>query len=123
MATFKHPVYYAVVDEGIPDLALWLMVDDTLLTGSAYIYAMTVRNSADTADLFTKTTGFTGQLGTGDGSAKADVPNVIVSWDHAAETGLLTAGSSHKATLKYTRLSDNKVGYYPFVIRGVAQEG
>lgn len=119
----QRPIYEAVVGEGIPDLDLWVRVRKTLLNGTLYNYSLTVHDPTNTTTLFTKTTGFTGQVGSGDGKRTADVPNVIVQWDPPAETSLLTNGALHDALLSVTRLADNKVAYYPFVIRGVPQFG
>lgn len=118
MPPIQRPVYYVFLGEAIPDLALFLKVDGRLLTGNEYSYSMTVFAPNDESTvLFTKTTGFTGQVGSGTGLGASDVPNVIVSWDPPAETSLLTIGASHLALLTYFRLSDSKPGYYKFIIR------
>ncbi len=117
------PVYNVVVGESLPSLAIWAFTDNVLLTGADFSYTLTVRTVDDDGNLFTKASGFVGQTGTGTGRDIDDIPNVLVAWESVGELDLLTAGRSHKASLAYSRLSDNKTGYFPLVIRAVATTG
>jgi hypothetical protein len=115
----KLPIYEVIVGESLPDLALFCRVDGTLLTGlgTGHTFSLVVRNPGDTATLFTKTTGFTGQ--TGSGTPPDGTPNLVVQWATSGELSTLTAGSAHKALLSITRSSDSRVRKYRFVIQAV----
>jgi hypothetical protein len=115
----KIPVYEAVVGESLPDLGLFLRVSGSLLTGlgTGHTFSLKVRNPRDTATLFTKTTGFTGQ--TGSGSAPDGTPNLVVQWATSGQLSLLTPGALHRSMLAITRSSDSRVRKYLFDIKGV----
>lgn len=117
------PVYEVVVGESLPDLSLWVTVDKQLLTdlGSNAFFSLLVRDPDDTVTLFNKLTGFLGQVG--EGTERNGFPNLIVQWGGSGELDQLTPDRTHKALLTITRVSDEKIRYYRFVIKATAVPG
>ncbi len=117
----KIPVYEVIVGESLPDLKLWVSTAGDLITGlgTGHSFSLTVRDADDSTDLFVKTTGFTGQTGTG--GVSGGTPNLVIEWATSDELDRLSGGRSHKAMLTITRASDTRVRYYEFTIRAVAQ--
>lgn len=107
---------YEVFDtESLPDLGLFVRENGTLLSGlsSGYTFELKVADLSGTA-MFTKSSGFTGQAGTG--APPDGTPNLVVQWATSGEIATLSAGSTYKAQLKITRNSDSRVRFYSFLI-------
>jgi hypothetical protein len=115
----KIPAYEVIVGESLPDLGLFIRVDGVLLAGlsTGHTFSLVVRDPTDTSTLFTKTTGFTGQTGTG--APPDGTPNLVCQWATSGQLSTLTAGKDHKAALAITRSSDSRVRKYRFTIRAI----
>ena len=74
-----QPIYQVITGQALPDTGLFVRSGGVLLTGlnSGYTFSLRVRNPNDDATLFTKTTGFTGQIGSG--SEPGGVPNLVIA--------------------------------------------
>lgn len=102
--------------ESLPDLGLYVRENGSLLTGlaSGYTFELKVADSTDTI-MFTKTTGITGQ--TGSGIPPTGTPNVVVQWNASpSELAALTGGDTYQAQLKITRTADSRSRIYPFTV-------
>jgi hypothetical protein len=106
-----------VVDgESLPSLGLFVRENGSLLTGlaSGHTFEMKIADSDGTV-VFTKTTGVTGQ--TGSGVPPNGTPNVVVQWNASpSELAALSGGSTYAAQLKITRTSDSRSRYYQFTV-------
>jgi hypothetical protein len=111
-----QPIYQVITGQALPDTGLFVRSGGVLLTGlnSGYTFSLRVRNPNDDATLFTKTTGFTGQIGSG--SEPGGVPNLVIAWAVSGELDTLTIGEVHKARLTITRVSDSKPYIYDFLL-------
>lgn len=106
-----------VVDgESLPSLGLFVRENGTLLTGldSGHTFEMKVADSAGTL-VFTKTSGITGQAGSG--VPPNGTPNVVVQWTASpSELAAMSGGSTYAAQLKIVRTADSRSRYYQFSI-------
>lgn len=119
----RLPVYEVIVGESLPDLGVWVTVDRILLTDLATdaTFSLVVRNADDTANLFVKTTGILGMVGSG--TQESGTPNLVVTWALNSELDQLAAGRSHRAMLTITRTSDSRQRFYEFIIRAIGRVG
>jgi hypothetical protein len=104
-----------VIDgENLPSLGLFVRENGTLLTGvdAGHTFELKVADDQGTV-VFTKTTGITGQ--TGSGVPPSGTPNVVVQWaSGTSELAGLTGGDTYQAQLKITRTTDSRSRYYQF---------
>jgi len=110
------PTYEVYDGESLPDLGLFLSVDGTLLTGLAtgHTFSLKVTSEDGSSTLFTTTTGFTGQ--TGSGAPPTGTPNLVKQWATSGELASLTANTRYRAQLAITRSSDSRVRYFEFYL-------
>lgn len=104
-----------VIDgENLPSLGLFVRENGTLLTGLDTGHTFELKVADDTGTLvFTKTTGISGQAGTG--VPPSGTPNVVVAWaSGTSELAGLTGGETYQVQLKITRTSDTRSRYYQF---------
>ena len=105
-----------VIDgESLPSLGLFVRENTALLTGldSGHTFELKVATDDNTL-LFTKTSGITGQAGSG--MPPTGTPNVIVQWATTSELAAMTGGETYKAQLKITRSADARFRLYQFDI-------
>jgi hypothetical protein len=116
MTDHPLPVYRVVVGQALPDTNLWVRAGGVLVPGLAagFTFSLRVRDPLDATTLFTKSSGITGQ--TGSGSEPGGVPNVIIAWAASGELDQLTAFEQHRALLNMTRVSDSKAFKYQFLL-------
>lgn len=112
----KLPTYEIFVGESLPDLGLFVRANGQLVTGLASGHTFELKIASMDGDLLvTKTTGITGQSGTG--FPPLGTPNVVIAWSDELEE--LTA-DSFLAQLKITRTADSKVRIVQWLIRARA---
>ena len=104
-----------VIDgENLPSLGLFVRENGTLLTGldTGHTFELKIAE-ADGTVVVTKTTGITGQAGTG--TPPSGTPNVVIAWSSGtSELASLTGGDTYQVQLKITRTADTRSRYYQF---------
>lgn len=96
----RLPTYEVFVGESLPDLGLFLRENGQLIAGLASGATFELKVASLEGDvLFSKTTGITGQAGTG--FPPLGTPNVVIQWGATDELDELTKGT-FLAQLKIT---------------------
>lgn len=113
--TSQIPTYEVFIGESLPDLGLFIRENGALISGLANGHTFELRvGTIAGAVLFTKTTGFTGQAGSG--FSPLGIPNLIIQWGVTGELDQLTEGT-FRARLEITRTSDSRKRYFEWLIR------